>query len=325
MCCRSRFPAAAILASIVCLVAAVAKDAAAPSKDFTNSSGIKFRLIPAGEFMMGSPENELGRAKGSEGPLHKVRITKPFYMGACEVTQGQWTKVMGTTLDDLSDKKWKNRPPVGPNLPMYWVSWFDALAFCNKLSEKDGRKPYYKLTNIKFENYGNGALDKADVEILGGNGYRLPTEAQWEYACRAGTKTALNSGKDLTSAEKPCANLNEVAWYGGNTKDLPKEKTIQPAGTKKPNAWGLYDMHGSLLEWCVDEFNAKFYEKSPVDDPLNTPSAKIRDTAAAVRGGCFYSQPSGCRSAWRRQNHTCGRYAHMGFRVVVPVDIADAK
>ena len=324
MYCCSRFLAVAILASIVCSAAAVAQDAAAPSKDFTNTSGIKFRLIPAGEFMMGSPEEELGRA-GNEGPLHKVRITKPFYMGACEVTQGEWTKVMGSTFDDLSDKNWKGRPPVGPNLPMYWVSWFDALAFCNKLSENAGRKPYYKLTNIKFEGYGNGALDKADVELLGGNGYRLPTEAQWEYACRAGTTTALGNGKNLTSAEKPCPNLDEIGWYGGNTKDLPKEKIIPAAGTRKPNAWGIYDMHGSMMEWCLDEFDAKFYETSPVDDPLKPPSAEVRNKSAVLRSGCFFLPPNCCRSAWRMPGPTCARYPHIGFRVVVPVDIADAK
>ena len=173
--------AVAIFLGIAFSTAALAEDAA-PPKELTNKSGIKLCLIPAGEFMMGSPKEELGHNAGTESPQHKVRITKPFYIAATEITQGEWTKVMGSTFDDLSDKNWKNRPPVGPDLPMYWVSWFDALSFCNKLSEKAGRKPYYKLTNIAMENYGNGAIDKADLEILGGNGYRLPSEAQWEYA-----------------------------------------------------------------------------------------------------------------------------------------------
>ena len=317
----------ALACAALVLASPVRIDAATPAKEFTNASGIKFCLIPAGEFMMGSPEEEFGRAK-NEGPLHKVRITKPFYMGACEVTQGEWTRVMGSTLEDLSDKNWrewkrgKDSPPRGPNLPMYWVSWFDALAFCNKLSEKDGRKPYYKLTNIKFEHYGNGALDRADVEILGGNGYRLPTEAQWEYACRAGIKTALGNGKDLTSAAGPCPNMDKIGWYGGN---MNKKKPIQPAGTKKPNAWGLYDMHGGMMEWCQDEFDAKFYKKSPVDDPVKPPSAKVRNKSAALRSGAFFLPPSCCRSAWRMPGPTCARYPHIGFRVVVPIDIADAK
>ena len=299
-------------------------DAAAKSKGIPNTSGMKLCLIPAGEFMMGSPKKELGRA-ANEGPQHKVRITKPFYIGATEVTQGQWTKVMGTTFKELSDKNWKNRPAVAPNLPMYWVSWFDSLAFCNKLSEKEGRKPYYKLTNIAFENYGKGALDRADVEILGGNGYRLPTEAQWEYACRAGTTTALSNGKDLTSADKLCPNLDKIGWYGGNMDKTSQKTHIAPAGSKQPNAWGVYDMHGSMLEWCHDEFDAKFYEKSPVDDPVIHPSDKVRNKSAVLRSGCFFLPPNCCRSAWRIPAGTCARYPHIGFRVVVSVDAAEAK
>jgi formylglycine-generating enzyme required for sulfatase activity len=325
-----RIATVALLAGIVCSAAA-AKDAAAPPRAFTDASGIPFCLVPAGEFMMGSPEKELGRAGNVESPLHKVRITKPFYMMAREVTQGEWTRVMGSTLKDLSDKNWrewkrgKDFPPRGPNLPMYWVSWFDALVFCNKLSEKAGRKPYYKLTNIKFEHYGNGALDKADVKVLGGNGYRLPTEAQWEYACRAGTTTALGNGKDLTSADKKCPNLNEIGWYAGNIVKEPEHKVIQPAGTKKPNAWGLYDMHGGMMEWCEDEFDAGFYKKSPVDDPVNPISDKVRDKSAALRSGTFFLPPSCCRSAWRMPGPTCARYPHISFRVIVPVDIAETK
>jgi len=313
--------AVAIFLGIAFSTAALAEDAA-PPKELTNKSGIKLCLIPAGEFMMGSPKEELGHNAGTESPQHKVRITKPFYIAATEITQGEWTKVMGSTFDDLSDKNWKNRPPVGPDLPMYWVSWFDALSFCNKLSEKAGRKPYYKLTNIAMENYGNGAIDKADLEILGGNGYRLPSEAQWEYACRAGTTTSLGNGKDITSADKTCANLDEIAWYAGN---LDKDKPIKPAGKRKPNAWGVYDMHGSMMEWCEDEFDAKYYEKSPVDDPLNPPSAGVRNKSAALRSGTFFLPPNCCRSAWRMPGPTCARYPHIGFRVVVPADIGETK
>ena len=297
------------------------------SKAFTNSAGMKLVSIPAGEFMMGSPENELGRSESTEAPYHKVRITKPFYVGAREVTQDEWTKVMNSTLKDLSDKNWKdwkkgNGPAVGPALPMYWVSWFDALAFCNKLSALDGLKPYYKLTNIKLEHYSSVAIDKADVEILGGNGYRLPTEAQWEYACRAGTKTALGNGKNLTSATDPCPNADEIAWYSGN---LDTDNPLRPAGSKTPNAWGIYDMNGGMMEWCEDEFDAKFYEKSPVDDPLNPVSAGIRDRAAALRSGTYFTPPDCCRSAWRTPGPTCGRWKHIGFRVVVPADISKIK
>ncbi len=293
-----------------------------PSQVFTNASGIELCRVPAGEFMMGSPKDEPGRDDATESPYHKVRITKPFWIQAREVTQGEWTRVMGSTLKDLSDKNWPewkrgpDSPPRGPDLPMYWVSWFDAIAFCNKLSEKDDRKPYYKLTNIAYEPYGNGALDKADLEILGGNGYRLPTEAQWEYACRAGSATALSNGRDITSADNACPNLDEIAWYAGN---MDTNRVIQPAGSKKPNAWGIYDMHGSMMEWCVDQFDATFYGKSPVDDPVNPPSAEIRNKSAALRSGTFFLPPKCCRSAWRMSGATCARYPHIGFRVVLPV------
>ena len=153
--------------------------------------------IPAGEFTMGSPESEKDR-KDNE-TQHLVKITKPYYLGAYEVTQEQYERVMGK---NLSDSK-------GENKPVENVRWSEAVEFCRKLSEKEG------------------------VE------YRLPTEAEWEYACRAGTSTAYSFGNDESQ-------LGKYAWYRDNSI------STHPVGELKPNTWGLYDMHGNVWEWCQD-------------------------------------------------------------------------
>ena len=171
----------------------------------TNSIGMKLRLIPAGEFMMGSPGTESGRE--DDETQHRVSITKPFYLGVTEVTQEQYQKVMGTNPSYFK----------GPQNPVETVSWADAVEFCRKLSAMPAEK-------------------------TAGHVYRLPTEAEWEYACRAGTTTAYSFGDDAS-------RLGDYGWFGGNSDS----KTHQ-VGEKKPNAWGLYDMHGGVYEWCQDRY-----------------------------------------------------------------------
>ncbi|MDO4583366.1 MAG: SUMF1/EgtB/PvdO family nonheme iron enzyme [Planctomycetia bacterium] len=236
-----------------------------------------FRWCPAGEFMMGSPEGELGRYDNEK--QHRVRLTKGFWMLETEVTQAMWESVMGTTVSqqrDKGNKDWSLRG-TGPNYPMYYVSWEECQAFCHNLRS------------------------------LGLN-VQLPTEAQWEYACRAGTTTSLNNGKDLTSTNGSCYNLNEVGWYDENS-----DSTTHIVGQKKPNAWGLYDMHGNVWEWCQDWFDSGYYAESPTSDPEGPSSGARR----VIRGGGWSNFAKGCRSALRFSNTPTFRYIILGFRLVL--------
>ena len=172
--------------------------------EITNSIGMKLKLIPAGEFMMGSQE---------VGPQHKVRITKPFYLGVYEVTQAEYEEVMGKNPSWFSKGGGGAEEVPGEDTsgyPVEQVSWEDAVEFCKKLSAKEGKT------------------------------YRLPTEAEWEYACRAGTTTRFSFGNDGES-------LAGYAWYSDNS-----DVKTHSVGEKKPNAWRLHDMHGNVWEWCAD-------------------------------------------------------------------------
>ena len=228
---------------------------------------------PAGSFMMGSPSNELGR--DTDEKEHKVTISMPFYIGKYEVTQKEYESVMKE-----NPSKFK-----GDNNPVECVSWYDAMEFCNKLNKK--------YANI----------------IPHGYKFDLPTEAQWEYACRARTKTSLNSGKNITSENDSCYNLDEVGWYSYNSNN-----TTHEVGQKKPNAWGIYDMHGNVWEWCRD-WKAD-YRTSVKVDPTGPNSGSDR----VVRGGSWSSDSTLCRSAYRYFGYGISPRDTFGFRVVlVPI------
>ncbi len=238
-----------------------------------NSMGMKLVLIPAGEFLMGSPESEEGRRDNEY--QHRVQITKPFYLGVYPVTQQEYVHVMGNNPSHFTRDKRR---------PVERVSWLDAVHFCNRLSEQDGREPYY---GIEGEN----------VTVEGGHGYRLPTEAEWEYACRAGTTTRWSSGDEEN-------NLDRVAWYAANSGG-----TTHPVAEKEPNAWSLYDMHGNVWEWCWDWYGA--YPSEPVSAPRGSKEGAFR----VVRSGSWYSQAELCRSAYRGVSVTERRSDFLGFRV----------
>jgi formylglycine-generating enzyme required for sulfatase activity len=231
-----------------------------------------FNEIPAGTFMMGSPESEEDREDDEH--QHQVTISKAFYMQTTEVTQGQWKAVMGT-------EPWKGEDYIkeGANYPAVYVSWNDAVAYCKKLSEKEGKT------------------------------YRLPTEAQWEYACRAGTKTTWSFGND----EKA---LGDYAWYDKNAWDID-EKYAHQVGLKKPNAFGLYDMHGNVWEWCHDYYGEDYYKQSPKKDPTGPASGSSR----VLRGGSWwFDHARYARSALRSGLVAAYRYSLCGFRLVRELD-----
>jgi formylglycine-generating enzyme required for sulfatase activity len=244
---------------------------------------MKLRLIPAGTFMMGSSfslEETIRRYGGKphhlscEHPRHEVTISKPFYIGVYEVTKGEWKSVMGT-------EPWKDKIPpakLDDDNPANWVNALQAIEFCETLSKKTGRK------------------------------VSLPTEAQWEYACLAGSTKPYCYGDDPKK-------IGEYAWYWGNTRNAkPPEPYAHQVGTKKPNAWGLYDMHGNLWEFCNESCDKEFYSRSPKVDPRNTKKTPLR----AVRGGSWHNGSRESRSTMR-STWTGDKYVHYnyGFRVVV--------
>jgi len=212
-----------------------------------------------------------------ESPAHAVTLTKAFYLGRFEVTQEQYAQVMGTNPSSFK----------GPNLPVEgMVSWDDAKDFCRKAS-----------TILSRDRKGAvGPL--ADAR---GSEFRLPTEAEWEFACRAGTTTAYYSGDTE-------ADLGRAAWYGANCNG-----TTHPVGQKEPNAWGLYDMHGNVWEWCED-----WYEEYPIGAATD-PKGPATGTARVLRGGSWSSNPAICRAAFRISGDPVSRINYVGFRVVVVV------
>ena len=231
--------------------------------------GVKLEmvLIPAGEFMMGSLDSD-NSADKDEKPQHRVRITKAFYLGKYLMTQEQWEAVMDNNPSQLK----------GPKNPAENLSWDDCQRFLEKLNAKI-------------------AMQRGE--------FVLPTEAQWEYACRAGSTTRYCFGDEESA-------LGEYAWYGANSGN-----TTHPVGEKKPNAWGLYDMHGNVWEWCQDWYDSRYYANTPTDDPMGPRTGSNR----VFRGGCLGDGAGGCRSADRYAYGPGGRGCYLGFRTsLVPAD-----
>jgi formylglycine-generating enzyme required for sulfatase activity len=273
-----------VLAFVVSLPAPETVRAQDGEKVITNSIGMKLTLIPAGKFLMGSSAGE--EERDAEEMQHEVEITKPFYMGVYEVTQGQYEKI-----------KEKNTAffRQGQDFPMDQVRWPDAVDFCRKLSALPAEK---KASRV----------------------YRLPTEAEWEYACRAGTKTVFHFGDALSSKE---ANFKGSFPYGDAAKGIFLQKTTK-VGSYGPNAWGLYDMHGNVAEWCSDYYDPDYYKNSPKQDPKGPANGVLKtdfhnEFYRVVRGGCWLDEARACRAAYRFRLQATEPYRWVGFRVVYDV------
>jgi formylglycine-generating enzyme required for sulfatase activity len=231
---------------------------------------MEFILIRAGKFMMGSPKSEAGRSS-DEGPQHEVTIASPFYLGKYQVTQGEWTAVMGSNPSHFTGDD---------RLPVEGVSWDDCQEFIKKLN---ARKDGYE--------------------------YRLPSEAEWEYACRAGTATAFSFGETITAEQ---VNYDGNYPYGNAPKGKYREKTTR-VGSFPPNAWGLYDMHGNVYEWCQDRWHGN-YNGAPTDGRAWEQGS---DNGRVLRGGSWYGRADACRSANRNRDAPSVRDFILGLRVAV--------
>ncbi len=265
---------------------------AAKVKVITNSIGMKLARIPAGEFRMGSPRGEAER--DAEELRHEVTLGKPFHMGVHEVTQGQFASVMGNEARPFFNSKRGG----GPDHPMENLRWKEAEEFCKKLSARP-------------------------EEISAGRKYRLPTEAEWEYACRAGTTTTFHFGDSLSSRQ---VNCNGKYPYGDAEKGSYLRRTAK-VGSYKPNAFGLYDMHGNVAEWCADGYDPEYYSDSPEENPLGPPFGALSDDYdnfyLVIRGGSWLDDARACRSAYRYRAMHRNRYWTIGFRVVSEIDATE--
>jgi formylglycine-generating enzyme required for sulfatase activity len=260
----------------------LASTSAAPSGKITDSIGMTLVPIPAGEFQMGSPDSDPD-ALDNERPQHRVRITRPFYLGACPVTQAQYQAVMGENPSRFKDQ---------PENPVETVSWYDAVRFCNRLSEREGLRPFYTIDG-----------EHVTVPDWGGAGYRLPTEAEWEYACRAGTTTRYSCGDD------PAA-LGDHTWYSENSA-----QTTHPVRQKHPNSWGLHDMHGNVWEWCWDGFSKGYYQQLSIQSPVDDPLGPLEVADRVIRGGSWIDVARFLRSAFRGGKWPEEPSRNVGFRV----------
>ncbi|MBF0383245.1 MAG: formylglycine-generating enzyme family protein [Magnetococcales bacterium] len=236
-------------------------------KEFKNSIGMKFVLIPSGRSVIGSPDGG-GDSRRDETPQHMVSFDKPFYLGKYEVTQQQYKLVMNRNISKFK--------LFGETRPVENVSWYDAQKFIKKLNELEGE-----------------------------NKYRLPTESEWEYACRAGTKTDYSFGDDE-------ADIAQYAWYGDN-KGNANGRT-HDIGSKKPNPWGLYDMHGNVLEWVQDVYKRTAYrgEEHRGKNHLYEGSGSFR----ILRGGSWIHDAEDLRCANRNFNLPGNIYHNTGFRIL---------
>ena len=247
---------------------------------------MKFVLIPAGTFVMGSPPDEAGRG-ADEGPQHEVTIARPFYLAIYPVTQAHYQRVTrGNPSHFCRSGRGKELcKDLDPQtLPVERVTWGNAVVFCRKLSEWPEEQRH-------------------------GRKYRLPTEAEWEYACRGDSLQPFHLGLSLSSS---LANFDGNYPYGGAPRG-PFLKRTSPAGSYPPSPLGLYDLHGNVWEWCADWYGEHYYSESPAEDPPGPATGDRR----VVRGGCWSSPGNNCRTAYRGKLEPGDHLYRVGFRVLL--------
>lgn len=265
--------------------------------------------IPAGTFTMGSPLDEIGRF-AREGPQHTVTISRDYYLGETPVTWNQWYHVYrwavvnGYTDLAIGSRGLRRDTHDVSNEAVTLVSWWDAVKWLNAISEMEGKTPvYYSSEGRSADDVLRSGSETVEAD-WSANGYRLPTEAEWEYACRAGTTTAFNTGPITFAGPEPLdSSLDRAGWYSGNS-----EESIHPVGLKEPNAWGLYDMHGNVWEWCWNF--EEVYTDTPKTDPVG-PSVGVNRIR---RGGNWRHDADHSRSASRIVSNPLTRYNGIGLR-----------
>ena len=233
----------------------------------------------------------------SEGPQHQVKITKPFYMSVTEVTQKDYIALMQLNPSEFSERGKRSEAVKGLDTslhPVELVSWENAIEFCNRLSENEGLRSSY-------------VQDNSEVTVIDGTGYRLPTEAEWEYSCRAGTESRWSFGDDEEE-------LSKYGWTKSNS-----EKRTHVVGKLLPNQFGLFDMHGNVWEWCQDHYSEDFYKKNEEAGAID-PIGLVSASECGIRGGSIVSTAETCRSAF------CGHWptdpVRRGIRLVMSVSAA---
>lgn len=253
-----------------------------PARSFeaVSQSGVEMVYLPGGEFTMGND-----RGNPDEAPAHKVKVS-PFLMDQYEVTQEMFAKVQ---LPNPSH--WNEQPKK----PVERVRWRDAKQYCNERSIIEGLKPCYDEKTADWD---------CDYSA---SGYRLPTEAEWEYACKAGTEGDYDFGQP--------DKLRQHAWFSENAGEQ-----THAVGQKKPNRWGIYDLYGNVSEWCEDVYSATYYKESPGTDPVG-PASPGKDVKRVMRGGSWKSSPDMCRASFRQGQKTgdtdaCFYTDYCGFRCV---------
>ncbi len=281
---RSRQVRLGVLACLLSFLMSSQAEPAPKVEYLTNSIGMKLALVPAAKFLMGSPASEKERA--NDEFQHEAQLTRAFFIGVYEVTQAEYAKVMGVNPSWFSATgggKGRVKDRDTGTYPVEDVTWSQAVEFCNRLSQLPSEK------------------EKGRV-------YRLPTEAEWEFACRAGTSTVFHGGNGIDSYQ---ANLNGLSPYDG--RPSPYLRNTCPAGEYAPNRLGLFDMHGNVQEWCADWYAAGYSKDSPKADPQGPKDGSER----VVRGGCWMNSGKACRSAQRNKLAPGKSTYGIGFRVAL--------